>query len=250
MRQALRWRLPGLNDRPAPLEGLFDFSADPASLWARVAAWEAAYGFEARHLAPEVETVREALNVLDLVESAFDAAGIRLSDDLEALDVGARNWFYVRALWALLHGHGGRSRTLTLTGLEVDPFVVYSDGHSRYDWARLYTAPLPRAHFVAGDFFAHAATYDLVIVLFPFLNREEHLEMGLPLSLYRPVDFLAHAIRAVRPGGTLVVTCFDYEREALEIAWKALGQSPIAAFRHTPAFISTSTDNYVTVLRP
>lgn len=248
LRQLLRWRLVGLVDRPAPIDGLFSLASDPRPLEKTLARWQAAYGFEASRLAPERETVREALNVLDLLETALERGDVRLGEAIDVLDVGARNWFYVRAMWALLRGYGGRPREVELTGLEVDPFVVYADGHSRYDWARLYARPLGKARFVAADFFEHDGRHDLVVVLFPFLNREEHLEMGLPLSLYRPRDFLAHCVGAVRPGGSLVVCCFDYEREALERAWEELGQQPVAAFSHTPVFAQTETRNFVTVL--
>ncbi len=245
----LRWRLPGLTDRPAPIAELFDFAPAPARLSDRLAGLEAAYHFRAENLAPELETVREALGVLDLVETALAAARIELPDPLDALDVGARNWFYVRALDALLRFYGGSERNVELTGLEVDPFVVYRDGHSRFDWAQLYAASLPQARYLARDFFSHAGVHDLVLILFPFLNRAEHLDMGLPLSLYRPRDLLAHALAAVRPGGTLVVTCFDYERAALEAIWRALQCEPVIAMPHIPVFVPAQADHFVTVLR-
>lgn len=245
----LRWRLPGLVDRPAPIADLFAFAPSPARLADRLAALEAAYHFQAANLAPEIETVQEALGVLDLVETALDAARIGLPDPIDVLDVGSRNWFYVRALDALLRFYGGSRRSVELTGLEVDPFVVYRDGHSRFDWAQLYAATVPQARFVARDFFAHEGTHDLVLMLFPFLNRTEHLDMGLPLSLYRPRDLLAHALDSVRPGGTLIVTCFDYERASLEAIWRSLDCEPVVAMPHVPVFVPAQADNFVTVLR-
>ncbi|MBU6427921.1 MAG: hypothetical protein KGR26_02820 [Cyanobacteria bacterium REEB65] len=247
-RKTLRWRLPGLTDRPAPLDGLLDFAPDPSALFARLADWERQYGFAASRLATDLDSVRAALCVLDLLETALLAAGVSLPDSLSALDVGAKNWHYVRALWALLRGFGGRPREVRLTGIEVDPFAVYDDWHSRYDWATLYAKPLAGARFIVGDFLAHQQRYDLVVVLFPFLNREEHLEMGLPLQLYQPLRLLAHACKATRPGGHLVVSCFDYEQPALDASWRELGQVPILAQPHAPVFAPADHGTYVTVL--
>jgi len=241
--------VPILADRPAPAGPLFPYLADPARAEAQVADWEAAYGFEARRLAPETETVRDALYLLGMVAAALDDAGVELPDPLDVLDIGAKNWHYVRALWALLAGYGGARRELALKGIEIDPFVVYRDGHSRYDWAKLYARSCPGTHYLVGDALAHEGQYDLVLVLFPIMLPDEHLDWGLPLDRYRPHDLLAHAWKLTRSGGTLLVTCYDYERQALEATWRYLGLAPVLARPHASELADYDMGRFVTVLQ-
>ncbi|MBM3266586.1 MAG: hypothetical protein FJZ01_02970 [Candidatus Sericytochromatia bacterium] len=248
LRSAIRWRVPVRRNRPAPEGPFFGHLADPTPAEALLAAWEERYRFAARHLAEDPETVRDALFILSLVEGALDEAGAVLPDPAAVLDIGAKNWHYVRALWALLAGHGGRRRDVALTGIEIDPFVVYRDGHSRYDWARRYASTCPGARYVPGDALAHREAYDLVLLLFPIMLEEEHLDWGLPLEHFRPADLLAHAYDRVRAGGALVVATYDYECDALRATWEGLGlvptvwrphASPVAAYdigRHVAVF--------------
>ncbi len=232
IRNALRWRVPILADRSAPPGPLFPHLPDPAPALAQVAVWEARYGFEARRLAEELQTVRDALFMLSMVEGALDEGEVALPDPATVLDIGAKNWHYVRALWALLVGHGGGRRQVALTGIEIDPYVVYRDGHSRHDWARLYAAPCPGARYVAGDALAHRGSYDLVLLLFPIMLASEHLDWGLPLERHRPAELLAHAYAQLKPGGALIVTTYDYEVAAFEETARSLGMEPIVSRPH------------------
>lgn len=233
---------------PAPDGPLFPHLADPGPALLRLAALQTRYDFEAHRLAPEIETVRDAIYVLEMVEAGLDAAGVKLPDPASVLDIGAKNWHYVRALHALLVGQGGIRRSLALTGIEIDPFVVYRDGHSRFDWARLYSKPLARSTFVAGDAFDHLGAYDLVLVLFPIMGVDEHLDWGLPLSRFRPRDLLAHSMTLVKPGGTLLVTCYEYEIDAVREAWSDLGVVPDAAFPFDSDFADYDTGRFVSVI--
>ncbi|MBM3275379.1 MAG: hypothetical protein FJZ00_09510 [Candidatus Sericytochromatia bacterium] len=240
LRQAVRWQVPILADRPA---------ADLGAVSERIRDWEARYGFEAARLAESGETVRETLFILEMVESALAEAGVTLPDPLSALDVGAKNWHYVRALWALLTCYGGTRRTLALTGIEIDPFVVYRDGHSRADWARLYARPCPGAEFLEGDALDHRGSYDLVLLLFPIMLAGEHLDWGLPLDRYRPRDLLAHAWGLTAPGGTLFVATYDYEKDALQATWESLGFAPAIWRVHATQIADHDVDRHVAVFR-
>jgi hypothetical protein len=215
----------------------------------RIRDWEARYGFEAPRLAESGETVRDALFILEMVESALTEAGVTLPEAVSALDIGAKNWHYVRALWALLSSYGSVRRDLTLTGIEIDPYVVYRDGHSRADWAKLYAKPCPGATYLAGDALDHRGAYDLVLLLFPIMLTDEHLDWGLPLDRYRPRDLLAHAWSLTGPGGTLVVSTYDYEKEALQATWESLGLVP-AIWRAQPTQVAEyDIDRHVAVFR-
>lgn len=253
IRNLVRWRVPILVDRVAPPEPLFPHLADPARALRQVRDWEERYGIDPRRLAPEIETVRDALYMLGMLEGALDDAGVRLpAETIDALDIGAKNWHYVRAVWELLERHGldgpgGDRRQVRLTGIEIDPFVVYRDGHSRHDWARLYAKPLPGATYLAGDALEHRGSYDLVLLLFPILRESEHLDWGLPLDRYRPADLIRHAYDLTRPGGALILSCYDYERPDLLAILERLGMQPRVARPHESELANYEIGRFVTV---
>ncbi len=273
MRNLVRWRVPIVVDRLAPDEPLFPYLVDPADALATVRAWEIRYGIDARGLAPHTETVRHALYILGMLEAALDDSGVRLPHRLEVLDIGAKNWHYVRALWALLERHcapsdrvpgligeegrpefgfAGRpdvGRQVKLTGIEIDPFVVYRDGHSRHDWARHYARHLPSATYLAGDALEHQGAYDLVLLLFPLMLEAEHLDWGLPIGKYRPTALLKRARELTRPGGTLIVTCYDYEQQDLLATCRALGLEPDVARPHRSDVADYDIGRFVTVFK-
>lgn len=160
-------------------------------------------------------------NLLTLEWLDFCLADEDFPSLVRVVDVGARDWYYAPALW---HFFGRRSE-VRLTGVEIDPFLTYGDGHSRWDYARFYSRELPHARYKIGDFLDYGEKADVVTFFHPFLRPYEHLEGGLPLRFFHPEGMFAHAYDLLEEGGCLVVVNFDYETPVLLSLLETLGIS-------------------------
>ena len=155
--------------------------------------------------------VRENLYYLDLLLTAFEHGGVALPPDrVRAADVGVSDWFYAPALHALLrHYRTDQPREVELLGFEADPGRRYPDGRTREDWAAWHADGLAGARYVPTDARRWSGAVDLATLLFPFLFTRDLDRWGLPRSLHRPVELLAHVWGCVEPGGFLVVVNQD-----------------------------------------
>lgn len=134
---------------------------------------------------------------------------------LEVVDVGPRDWYYAPALWHYftIGEHGPREANIT--GVEIDPYLIYWDGHSRRDFAEFYIREFPGMQYEVGDFLDYEKPAHVITMFHPFLRPYEHLEGGLPLDSFHPKEMISHAYSLLQPGGALVLVTFDYETEPL-----------------------------------
>jgi hypothetical protein len=150
--------------------------------------------------------VLENLYYLELIAAGLERAGATLPERVEAVDVGASDWFYAPALTAALRWwRTERAREVALWGLETDPGQRYADGHTRADWARWHTAGLTGATYVTGDGRRWEQPVDAATMLFPFVFSRDSDDWGLPRTLFRPEQLLARTWACLRPGGVLLV---------------------------------------------
>lgn len=170
----------------------------------------------------------ETLTRLEELESLLAGAGELLGEPLtwpgptlSWLDVGAKNWAYVQALWSMLCTQTGINQPLkgfTLHGIELDGYRLYTDGHSRADYAQVYVDTLKQTGLSAlpeivmmdvdyrvGDVRAIHRTYDIVTCFLPFVLEMPLLKWGLPRRYFSPEAFLVHLIQRVSPGGVLLL---------------------------------------------
>lgn len=145
------------------------------------------------------------------------------NEPLRVLDVGARDWFYAGALWHFFSFAGDSSRSVRVTGFELDPYLTYIDGHSRLDFARFFSRDLPGMDYRSIDFLLCEEKADVVTIFHPFLRSYEHLEGGLPLSCFYPKDLILHSYSLLKEGGYLVIVNFDYETKMLLELLEELG---------------------------
>lgn len=178
-----------------------------------------AYGLE---WPDERANFRENLHVVSLLEAALAEHASELPAELTVLDVGAKDWHYLAGLRRFLQRVGfPAGRSLSVTGVELDPYFRYDDGYTRYDYAQHYMHGCPECRYVSGDVRAHAGAYDLALVLFPFWREREVLEWGLPSEYFDLDGLLTHVRGLVKPGGLLLVTAFCSEAPWAE---QALGR--------------------------
>jgi SAM-dependent methyltransferase len=247
LRRRIHWRRGGQNPAPHPLVDPFANlpSDDRAAAEANARRLLADYDLSQLTNAAS-EDFRENLFYLELLERLFEQSGVMLPDPLAAADIGPSHWFYVQAEAALLKGwRAPHGRQFHLTGYEIDPYRVYADLRSRMDHAEAHMRDLPDVRYLPQAFSRSPGGFDVVLMLFPFIFMEDHLEWGLPGNLFQPDALLKDAWDSLRPGGLLgVVNQGQAEHDAERRSMARLGIRPMAAFRHDSLFFHYDLPRY------
>lgn len=211
LRASLRW---SRGEPPPPRVAVapdeIDFGGDRAPC---ERLRELAERFDLTPLAAEPPVVQRAsLARLEALEGLSAGLSLPCGPDgvVRAVDIGCGDFHYAAVLQQWLSRHSGPPRPVVLRGLELDGYGVYRDGHSRADHARARAARASVAGSVVRFEVADAARVplpeqDVVTLFFPFLTAHACLAWGAPLSRLAPRRLLRRAVRAVRPGGLLVV---------------------------------------------
>lgn len=155
----------------------------------------------------------ENLAVIELLESYLYVEESRKS--VKILDIGSKNWFYAAGEWHFFK-YCNREKEIYLDGIEIDAFRVYSDFHTRYDYAQFYIKNLENTRYITKDFLLHKDGYDYITWFFPFVTEYPLLEWGLPLSVYKPVEMLRHGYNSLNIGGKLLIVNQDEKEYAIQ----------------------------------
>lgn len=188
----LRWSRPGYVETAAgTLDGL------PPAVAARIAALANHYGlrFESRY---DRHNSLENYLYLDLLDRLCQRAGDGWPPAGGTwLDVGSKHFAYAPVLQAAL-------RPRRLTGVEIEGYRIYHDGHSRHDYARHYLDGLAGTDYRVMDALDWQVPVDGISAFYPFLLPGTVLAWGLPASLLRPRALFRHLAGRLRPGGHLL----------------------------------------------
>jgi SAM-dependent methyltransferase len=239
LRSRLRWSRGPAVLPDEPKHGLFDWLEGPA----RAAALQRAHALEGRYDlgALRARSTRlvyaENLALLDRLEALVGDGPVPVAADgtLRAVDVGCGVFQYATALqrW-LVRGGVGAARAVRLTGIEIDGYGVYPDGHSRADHAAAHAALAGAGtSFRVADVTRQSlASVDVATLFYPFLSAYPLLRWGSPLSHLRPRRLLAATVAALRPGGLLVVA--NQTEAEFERLQGLLAEAPVALRRRVP----------------
>ncbi len=208
LRQLFHWQRRGLRLKTETKDALFDNLSEPSRSQTQNTADRLLkeYHLETLEAASTRDNYRENLYYLLMLESALAAVNPPLPQKLVAGDIGPSHWFYVQALYATLKWwNEPAGREVTLTGYEKDAYRVYSDFYSRYDHALVHIGRLAGVKYKPVGFIKQPATFDVITLLFPFIFLPDHLEWGLPRSLFDPSTLLNDAWLSLKKGGLLVI---------------------------------------------
>ena len=190
-------------------------------------------------LSPQI--YRKNLSTLFTLEGIFADLDLGHEKLQDVLEVGAHDFSRLPALRIFF-----RAR---ITGLEIDPFPILHDLHSRFDRAEYYQKVLKKicalAHsYLAGDFFTHQSSYDLVLCFYPFVSPHPSLAWGLSAELGSAQKWRTSLERCVKPGGLVLLVhqgeweqeTFDEVRDAetLQLLARKVIQPPFESFPYPP----------------
>lgn len=253
LRQLFRWRRKGLRLKYESKDGLYDHLTEPNRGIAQTAAqrYLIEYRLESFYSRNSQENYRENLYYLAMIESALTTANVALPDKISAADIGPSHWFYVQALYAALKWwHRPAGREVTLTGYEGDAYRIYTDFFSRYDHALAHIARLPGVEYKPCPFRAQPAAFDVITLFFPFIFMPDHLEWGLPSSMFDPSALLSAAWLSLKPGGLLIIVNQgkDEQQKQLELCNQA-GIPVSASFPFDSMLYQYDIQRFITITR-
>lgn len=177
------------------------------------------------------------LYLLDTLEKATE--GLLLFPEnqksISALDIGSQDWHYVFGLerWLRFHNSSSRrsdsaseveplsitkGREVKLTGIELDGYGIYSNFHSRKDYALAYAKQTENnfIHYKVVDFLKHVdRELDVVTLFYPFVTRHHLLLWGLPLHFFLPEQIINHAAKITKKNGSFIVYCHTKKEQQI-----------------------------------
>lgn len=143
-------------------------------------------------------TALKNYDYFDMLDQAWMAWGQPRPVGGVVHDVGASNFWYVRALHAFF-------QPVELTGIEVEGYRIHANGYSRWDYAQGYMQDLPGTKFVVADYAGYAAPADTIVAWYPFVTPAPVLAWRMPLGLFAPRALFARMASNLNPGGVLVM---------------------------------------------
>jgi hypothetical protein len=141
----------------------------------------------------------ENLYFLELLE---DYLRPKRRPTMKVLDLGSKNWSYAKAEHSFFRKF---TQKLTLDGIELDAYRVYSDFYSRYDAAKYYSKGLKGANYITGNFMEHMGKYDFIIWILPFVSQFPHSKWGLPKKFFKPKEMLEKAFNDLKDDGIMLI---------------------------------------------
>lgn len=131
---------------------------------------------------------------LDLLDRARHQFLWQPEPGTHLIDVGSKNFYYAPALHAFFQPQ-------SLTGIEVEGYRLYQDGHSRFDYAMAYIRGLTNTQYRVMDFCDFNEVVDGITCFYPFLEPKALVRWRLPLKFFRPELLAQTMARVLRPKG-------------------------------------------------
>jgi hypothetical protein len=224
----------------------------PENVSRRESLFRQKYGLDHFFHKSRAATYKINLYFLDLLECFLCDQMDRFADrSIKVLDAGSDDWHYVSSLWSFLNYWSGRSGlSFQLKGIELDPYKMCKDLHTRLDYAEAHSRHLRNTQYQQGDVFDLDEKFEIAFAFLPFVTQKEAFGWKLPLRFYDPVKFFGRLYDCLEPGGLLlIVNVNEYESRIMQDILGRIEVKPVVpARRFTSPFFSYRTDRYVTLI--
>ena len=143
----------------------------------------------------------ENLYRIDILNSSLE---LNQNNDINILDIGSKNWFYAPAEWHFFK-YKSFNKDISLTGIEIDPYRLYQNLCTRYDYAMYYIKNLDNTRYIGQNLLDHGGKYDYITWFFPFVTCEPLLHWGLPLNCFSPDELMIKAYSLLKKDGRILI---------------------------------------------
>lgn len=149
--------------------------------------------------------------------------GMAWPDSVKILEPGSQNFSRLPAFYSYFRF---LKKEISVTGLEIDPYVPLKGWHSYWDQAHYYMSLcLTDSRFLAEDFFTYTNPADLIICFYPFVSPEPALAWGLSAKIASPQRWVDSFCRNLKKDGfVFVVHQGDWEESEFD---RAREKSPL-----------------------
>ncbi|MGD9579810.1 MAG: hypothetical protein AB7V50_00415 [Vampirovibrionia bacterium] len=215
------------------------------------------YNLDFFHENSSIIHYKENLYTLKLLEETFNSINLNAFTDkknLKILDIGSKNFSYAPAIHHFFNNkpiNESLKNNIELTGIEIDPYRILSDLHSRYDYAMYYTQKLSKTNYITGDVLSLTeAKYDIITWFLPFIVKDPLIKWGLPLKYFKPKTMLNHAYKILNHRGIiLLVNQGEAEKKAQVELIKELNLNYTSIEEaYTNCFSPYKLKRYITVI--
>ena len=167
----------------------------------------------------------------------------RKKDCISVLDIGSKNWFYVRSEYSYFKKY---CKDLILDGVEIDAYRLYSNFYNRYEVAKYYTKNLAGVTYIPNNVMNINTHYDYIIWILPFVLPEPHRYWGLPIRYFVPEILFEHAYSLLNKGGKmLIINQGEKEFEAQKLLIK---DRKYFSYKIDSLFYKYKNDRYLSIL--
>lgn len=205
LRQKLSFSRKNYNEKNEPKEGFFNTQDEIQKERYLVEKYDLEY---IKNNTSRINYL-ENLYIIDILDQYLN---FEYKKDLNVIDVGSKNWFYVKGEYFFFKKH---CEKLNLDGIEIDANRLYYNFYSRAEVAKFHTKNLSGTNYISEDFLKHNKKYDCIIWILPFIKKYPHLKWGLPLEYFKPNEMLKHAYDSLSEGGQMLI--INQGKEEFEI---------------------------------
>ena len=126
------------------------------------------------------------------------------------IDVGSKTFFYAEPMYQYFKQ---KNQSFALTGIEIDGYRRYENGHTRCDYADYYTKHLTNCRYVIDDFLNLQRKADVITFFLPFVTIDPLVNWGLPKQNFTPQKLLSHAHACLNNEGIMLIVNQDEEEQ-------------------------------------
>lgn len=150
------------------------------------------------------------LYLLSIFDKYFN---VSTDNKLSVLDIGSKNWYYAPAEYYYFKKH---SEQLSLDGVEIDAYRLYSNFYNRFETAKFHIKNLEGAKYIPDDLMNINKKYDYIIWILPFVLIQPLRYWGLPDKYFQPQELFNHAYSLLNKNGKMLIinqTKEEYEAQ-------------------------------------
>lgn len=180
------------------------------------------------------------LYLLSIFDKYLD---IETDNNLSVLDIGSKNWYYAPAEYYFFKKY---SELVSLDGVEIDAYRLYSNFYNRFEVAKFYTKDLEGTKYIPDNLMNINKQYDYIIWILPFVLIQPLRYWGLPDKYFQPQELFNHAYSLLNKNGKILI--INQTKEEYEAQQKIITGLEYYSEKLESPFYKYKQQRYVTIV--